>query len=69
VLTEVVEQVDVVAGHLRLQAGAHLTGKHLVPQALRRPDLVLVAGPSHLKAADRALRSLSAVAACISRMK
>jgi hypothetical protein len=47
VLAEVVEQVDVMAGQRRVQAGAHFAREDGVPQALCRADFVLVRGPGH----------------------
>ena len=50
VLAEVVEQVDVVAGHGRGKACAHFAGKHFVAQALGGADFILVARPADFDA-------------------
>jgi hypothetical protein len=60
VLAVVVKHVNVMAWERGLEACTHLHGKHLVPQALRRPYLVEVARPSHFHTAARA-RSVRAM--------
>ena len=57
-LAVVVKQINVVAGQGRVQAGAHLLGKYLVPQALNLAHFVLVLGPRNQQSTALNLRRL-----------
>jgi hypothetical protein len=58
-LAKIVKQIHVMAGQPGRQARAHLQRKHLVPQALGFPNLILLPRPGNRDAADsrRSLRN------------